>query len=239
MSEFRFRHQCNEEEKECIGEETIKITNFKQVTICLDDKTRIIYRLGVDRFAIEDLHKDTNDIDDYSGEIEGPQAISIIDTMIRSYKARGATFIWKGIHYELSNGRVPEDASRTVDYVDDEMHRKQKKAKEEGRIEEIMALLEINERANVYHDKTTTLSIDRKGFIHVFQVGNKNARYKTNFDKTYTVSDYGLTDTNEVWCDVNDLVDKLMKKYYKRIGIKYIMLDLLRIMMKVSLKIRG
>ena len=126
MEQFKIDHECTEEEKEIFGESRVRITNFRKVTICIGDKTKIIYRKGHDLFVVEDLDPDSReDVDDYTSSIEGPQAVSIVDTIIRSAKKRGATFIWSGIHYELCKPACAtyEDC-RTIDYVEDEDRRK-------------------------------------------------------------------------------------------------------------------
>lgn len=164
--EFKFVHKCTQEEKEEIGENTIFITNFKKVTIFLGNKTKIIYRRDIDWFVIEELDKDRTDIDNYSKDIMGPEACSIIDTIIRRAKMQGATFIWDGYHYETfsPNSIIP---TREIDFVEDEMRRK--KLREKEKIDEILSLLEINDNAVVYHDEKTSLSINKFGIIHIYQ----------------------------------------------------------------------
>ena len=129
--EFKIEHECTEEEKEMFGEARIRITNFKKVTIFIGNKTKIIYRKGLNLFVIEDLDSEREDVDDYTSTVDGPEAISIVDTIIRSAKRRGATIIWSGIHYEVCNRNSSIEDVREIDYVEDEMKRKSSKKNKE------------------------------------------------------------------------------------------------------------
>ena len=80
--EFKIEHECTEEEKEMFGETRIRITNFKKVTIFTGNKTKIIYRKGLNLFVIEDLDSEREDVDDYTSTVDGPEAVSIVDTII-------------------------------------------------------------------------------------------------------------------------------------------------------------
>jgi hypothetical protein len=241
MEEFKFDVCCNKEEKERYGEDKIRITNFKKVTICIGDKTKIIYRRGENLFVIEDLNKDTKDIDEYTSVVDGPEAVSTIETILKSARSRGATFFWdpRGLHCELCKPSMNPHDSRTIDYVEDEMARRDR-MREEMKLEEIKQLLEINDRAVVYHDEITALYIKKNGRIHVFQ---KQVNEEP-VDHDFIINDNGLLESCDfkMYEPINPdmLVENISELYEKdRDKAKIVFKDIIKIMMKASIKIRG
>ena len=133
MESFAIEKTLTKEEQYIYGEERIIITNFRKCSIFNGKKSKIIHRKGPEKFLIESFTSKINidpiegpDINDdcETSYVEGPEAVSIIDTLIRSSITKGSTIVWSGIHYKPTRS-----SSNMVDYVIDEMERKELREK--------------------------------------------------------------------------------------------------------------
>ena len=135
MESFSIEKTLTKEERYIYGEEKIIITNFRKCSIFNGKKSKIIHRKGPEKFLIESFTSkididpiegpDVND-DCETSYVVGQDSVSIIDTIIRSSLKKGATIVWSGIHYE-----PVQPSSNMVDYVIDEMARKELREKGE------------------------------------------------------------------------------------------------------------
>lgn len=113
---MRIGHMCSKEEQERTGQKRIIITKFKKCTI-FGKHPKIVYRKSDNNYVIE--YMDAENWEDSTSVIEGPDADSIVEKMIKVERARGATLIWSGARYELW---LTKDA--LIDFVEDEEERK-------------------------------------------------------------------------------------------------------------------